>query len=168
MKGKRMFSSNFTPLIHSSIPYQVLRGGPSVEVGQRKGRAGRVEPRGRNKRREGSLVGLRKGRRRGTLKFTVLIFFQEMALTHKRHEWRGSGGISGPLRKGKRKRGKGPVVLRSLQVSVLQAEPQDAGGMKGKTWNQQSRRGEEVTRGIQSPSTVLSSCPDVSRIWVLG
>lgn len=77
-------------------------------------------------------------------------------------------GHSGPLRKGKSKGGKGPVVLRSLQVSVLQAEPQDVGGMKGKTWNQQSRRGEEVTGGIQSPSTVLSSCPDVSRIWVLG
>lgn len=158
-----MFSSNLTPLILSFIPYKV-RGGPSVQVGQRKGRAGRVEPGGKNKRREDSLG--RKGRRRGTLKFTVLNFFHEMALAHKRHEWRGSGGDSGPLMKGKREGGKGPVVLRSLQVSVFQVEPQGGGGMKGKIWNQQ-RRGE-VTRGIQSPSTVLSSCPDVSRIWVLG
>lgn len=38
------------------IPYQV-RGGPSVSVGHKKGRADREEAGERNKRRESSLVG---------------------------------------------------------------------------------------------------------------
>lgn len=45
-------SHSFDPF----VPYQV-RGGPSVSVGHKEGRADKEEPGGRNKKREVSLVG---------------------------------------------------------------------------------------------------------------
>lgn len=76
MRRKRTFSRNLN--LDPFVPYQV-RGGPSASVEQKRTFRGRNERVGILERRE-------MGRRRGTLKFTALIFFQEMASTHKRHE----------------------------------------------------------------------------------
>lgn len=56
------------------------------------------------------------------------------------------------------------VVLRSSQVNVLQTEQQSAGD----EWVASMGGRGQVTRGILSPETALSFCPDVGRIWVLG
>lgn len=72
---------------------------------------------------------------------------------------------SGPTkeRKDKGKQGRcGPQVFTG---NVLQTE-QQCWGMKGDLVSMGGRG--KITRGIQSPGTALSSCPDVGRIWVLG
>lgn len=54
MREKRVFSSNLTPLIHSSLTGK--KGGPSVSVGHKKWMADRVVSGGRNKRRDRKAV----------------------------------------------------------------------------------------------------------------
>lgn len=75
MRRKRIFSSNLN--LDPLVPHQV-RDGPSVSVERRKVRVGEQgDEKGRQwERRE-------QGRKKGTLKFTALIFFQEMALTQE-------------------------------------------------------------------------------------
>lgn len=105
-----------------------------------------------------------RGRRKGALKLIALIFFQEMASTHERHEWKGSGGFRTHSRKETGKQGPyGPQVFTG---ECAPGRATKCWGMKGDLVSMSGRG--QITRGIQSPGTALSSCPDVGRIWVLG
>lgn len=105
-----------------------------------------------------------RGRRKGALKLTGLTFFQEMGSTDERHEWIGSGGFRTHKREEKGKQGScGPQVFTGECAPDRATE---CWGMKGDLVSTSGRG--QITRGIQSPGTALSSCPDVGRIWVLG
>lgn len=138
------------------IPYQV-RGGPSVSGGIKRGAL-------TEKNQEEEIKGGRAvwwgewGRRKGALKLTALIFFQEMASTHKRYERRGSGGDSGPPKKRKRE-SKGLMVPRSSQVNVLQLEQQSVGEMEGDGGSGvgEVRRSQEEVRA-QGQLLILPRC----------
>lgn len=104
-----------------------------------------------------------RGRRKGALKLTALTFFQEMGSTHERHESIGSGGFRTHKRKEKGKQGPcGPQVFTG---GCAPDRATECWGMKGDLVSISGRG--QITRGIQSPGTALSSCPDVDRIWGL-
>lgn len=115
-----MFSSNLTPLIHLSLSR--VRGGPSVSVGHKKGRADREEPGRRNK----AVWWGGKRKAKGALKLTALSSSKKWHQHTQDMNGDGLEEIQG-LQK-KREGSKGPVVPRSSQVNVLQLEQQSTGG----------------------------------------
>ena len=82
-----------------------------------------------------------------------------MASTHKRHEWRGSGGDSGPPKERKEEGKQGPYGPQVFTGDCAPVRATEYWEMKGDLvsvgWERSGHKRDS------SPGTALSPCPDV-------